>query len=68
MCPAGDKKFHSSARKYERNLERTRYSSQSTRPVGQVLWEEYLGGSHITPLCSVMHTLLNYKCMCLQDE
>ena len=24
--------------------------------------------SHITPLCSLLHTLLKYECMCLQDE
>ena len=35
-------KFHSSARFYEWNLERTCNSTQSTPPVGQVLWEELL--------------------------
>ena len=25
-------------------------------------------GSNITPLCSLLHTLLKDKCMCLQDE
>ena len=33
-------KIHSSARNYESNLERTSNSSQGTRPVGRVLWEE----------------------------
>ena len=68
-------KFHSSSRNYEWNLERKSYSSQitwtsnssqSTRPIGQVLWKELL--EHITPLCSLLHTLLKDKCMCLQDE
>ena len=40
-------KFHSSARNYEWNLERTCNSSQSTHPVGRVFWEELLG-RHIT--------------------
>ena len=63
-------KFHSSARNYEGNLERTSNSSQSTRPVGRVLWEELLEEVklHITPLCSLLHTLLKDKCTCLQDE
>ena len=55
-------------------------SSQSTRPVGQVLWEELFEGEgeksecetyvilHITPLCSLLHMVLKDKCMCLQDE
>ena len=32
-------------------------SSQSTRPVGQVLWKEFLEKVilHITPLCSLLH-------------
>ena len=35
-------------------LERTSKSSQSTRPVGRVLWEDLLKEVilHITPLCS----------------
>ena len=34
-------------------------SSQSTRPVGRVLWEKLLEEVilHITPLCSLLHTL-----------
>ena len=53
-------KFHLSARNYELNLERTSTSSQSTRPVGRVLWEELLKEVvlHITPLCSLLHMLL----------
>ena len=39
---AGDKKFHSSARYYDRNLERMSDSSQSTRPTGRVLCEELI--------------------------
>ena len=35
-------KFHSSARNYKWNLGRTSNSSQSTRPVGQALWEKLL--------------------------
>ena len=53
-------------------LERTSSSSQSTHPVGQVLWEELLEDVilHITPLCSLLHMLFKDKCMtlCLQDE
>ena len=43
---------------------------QSTHPVGQVLWEELLEDVilPITPLCSLLHTLLKDKYMCLQDE
>ena len=63
-------KLHSSACNYEWNLERTSNSSQSTRPVGKVLWEELLDEViiNITPLCSLLHKLLKDKCMCLQDE
>ena len=65
-------KFHSSALSYELNLERTSNSSQSTHPVGLVLWEESLEEFilHITPLCSLLYTLLNLKdkCTCFQDE
>ena len=39
ILPWGQK-FHLSAHKYELNLERTSNSSQSTRPVGRVLWGE----------------------------
>ena len=48
----------------------TSNSSPSTRPVGWVLWEELLdeGILHITPLLSLMHTLLKDKCICLQDK
>ena len=35
-------KFHSSARNYEWNLEKTSNSSQSPRPTGPVLLEELL--------------------------
>ena len=35
-------KFHLSALNYEWNLEMMNNSSQSTRPVGWVLWEEWL--------------------------
>ena len=35
-------KFHSSASNYEWNLEKTSNSSQSTHPVGRVLWKELL--------------------------
>ena len=51
-------------------LERTSNSSPSTRPTGRVLWEELLEEVvlHITPLCSLLHTLLKDKCMCLQDQ
>ena len=54
-----------------RNLERTSNSSQSTCPTGQVLWEDLLKEVilHITPLhvCSLLHTLLKDKCMCLDE-
>ena len=45
-------------------------SSQSTHPVGRVLWEELLEEVmlHITPLSSLLHTLLKDKCMYLQDK
>ena len=61
-------KFQSSARNYEWNLERMSNSSQSTSPAGWVLWEELFEEVilHITPLCSLSHTLLKDKCMCLQ--
>ena len=35
-------KFHLSARNYQGNPERMSNSSQSSRPKGQVLWEELL--------------------------
>ena len=39
-------------------------SSQSTRPVGRVLWKELLEEVilHINPLFSLLHTLLKDKC------
>ena len=45
---------------YYSNLERMSNSSGSTYPVGRVLWEELLNEVilHITPLCSLLHTLL----------
>ena len=45
-------------------------SSQSTRPAGRVLWKEFLEEVilHITPLCSLLHTLLKDKSMRLQDK
>ena len=46
--PFRGQKFHSSASNYEWNLERTRISSQSTRPVDRVLWEELLVHSSFT--------------------
>ena len=62
-------KFHPLAFNYERYLERTSNSSQSTPTVGQVLWGELLEGVilHITPLGYLLHMLLKKKCMCLQD-
>ena len=59
-----------SAHYYERNLERMSNSSQSTRPTGRALWGELLEDVilQITPLCSLLHTLLKDKSMCLQDE
>ena len=65
-----EQKFYSSAHNYEQNLERTSNSSKSTRLVGRVLWDELLGKVilHITPLCSLLHTLLKDKRMCLQEE
>ena len=64
--------FHSSACNYGWNLERTSNSSQSTRPVGRMLWKElYVLEEvilHITLLCSLLHTLFKDKCICLQDE
>ena len=64
------KKFHSSARNYGGNLERTSNSSLSTGLVGRELWDELIEQFllYITPLCSLLHTLLKDKCMCLQDE
>ena len=58
----GDKN-HSSTRNYELN-------PVELNPVGLVLWEELLEDVilHITPLCSLLHTLLKNKCMCFQDE
>ena len=43
-------------------------SSQSTHPTGRVLWEELLEEVtlYITPLCSLLHTLLKDKYMWLQ--
>ena len=51
-------------------LESMSNSSQSTHPTGRVLWEELLEEViiHITPLCSLLHTLLKDKCMCMQAE
>ena len=44
------RKFHLSAHNYDKNLERTSNSSQSTCPIGQVLWEDLLEVIlHITP-------------------
>ena len=56
-------KFNLSSRNYEWNLERMSISSQSTCPTGQVLWEELLQEVIllITPLCSLLHTLLKDK-------
>ena len=50
-CNTGDK-FHSFARNYERNLERTSNSFQSTHLTGRVLWKESPKEVilHITPL------------------
>ena len=45
---ARGQKFHLSAWNYESNLERTSNSSQSTRPIGRVLWEELLFLSSFT--------------------
>ena len=63
-------KFHLYARNYKLNLERMSNSFQSTRPIGRVLWIELLEEVilHITPLCSLLHTLLKEMCMCLRDE
>ena len=68
MCRG--QKFHSSARNYERNQERMSNSSQSTHPTRRVFWEELLWEVilQITPLCSLLHTLLKDKCMCMQDK
>ena len=66
--PFRGQKFHLSACNYERNLERTNNSSQSTRPVGRVLWERITRGSHITLLCSLLHTLLKDTCMCCRTS
>ena len=63
--------FHWSARNYKCNLERMSNSSKSTRPVGRVLWEELFEELilHITPLCSLLQTLLKDKCMlCRMSE
>ena len=51
-------KFHSSARNYERNLERT--SNSSHRPSGRVLWEELPEEvmSHIIPLCFIGYAFI----------
>ena len=41
----------------------------TSNSTGRVLWEELLKVMlHITPLCSLLHTLLKDKCKCLQDE
>ena len=56
---SSEQKFHSSARNYEWNLEKT--SNSSDRVIQEVIL-------HITPLCSLLHTLLKDKCMCLQDK
>ena len=66
-------KFHSPARNYKWNLERTSNSSQSTRPVGRVHRMSALGriawGSRITYYsCSFLHTLLKDMCIRLQDK
>ena len=61
-----------SAQIVNESLERTSNSSQSTRPAGRVLWKELPKEVllHITPLCTLLHTLLKdkTKCMSLQDE
>ena len=70
----GGQKFHSTARNYDRNLERTSNFSQSTRPEGRVYRMSALERLlkvvvlDITHLCSLLHTLLKDMCMCLQDE
>ena len=64
-------KFHSSARSYELNLERTSNSPHSFRPVGRVLWDELLEKFilHITPLWSLLHILLKEsECFCRASE
>ena len=40
-----------------------KHSSYRTSALGRIT-----RGSHITPLCSLLHTPLKDKCMCLQDE
>ena len=60
-------KFHSSALNYEWNLERTVILPKAlVRPTGRV--GRITQGSHITPLCSLLHMLLKDKCMCSEDE
>ena len=40
-----------------------KHSSYRKSALERITW-----GSHITPLCSLLHTLLKDKCMCLRDE
>ena len=65
-----EQKFHWSASNYEWNLKRMINFFQCTCPVGWVLRKDILEEVilHITPLFSLLHTLLNDKCKCLQDE
>ena len=63
-----EQKFHSSARNYKWNLERTSNSCQSTHSAGRVLWEELLEEVILLPHVLNLHTLSKDKCMCLQDK
>ena len=53
-------KFHLFAHNYKWNLE---IEGGVIHPRARITQ-----GSHITPLCSLLHTPLNDKCMCMQDK
>ena len=48
----------------------TRLNYPTITPTGRVLWEDLLEEVilHISHVCSLLHTLLKDKCVCLQDE
>ena len=59
---ARGQKFYSSAHNYKWNLERMSNSSQSTGPVGRVLWEELLEGEKSEGETSIFWVLTVKSC------
>ena len=63
-------KFHSFARNYKWNLERASNSSQSTLPVGRVLWEELLESYYklLPYVLYCIHFKRTSACVCRMSE